>query len=265
VFKHNDVEDCEKQLQRATALIEKQKAGGILVITEGVFGMAGDQGRLTEIAALKDKYAFRLLVDDAHGFGTLGKTGAGAGEEQNCQDAIDLYFSTFAKSMASIGAFIAGDRKIVDYIRYNIRSQIFAKSLPMPLVVGNLKRLELLRNNPEYKEKLWSNAMKLQSGLKERGFDIGKTDSVVTPVYMKGDVPEATAMVMDLRENYGIFASIVVYPVIPKGHIIYRLIPSAIHTDEDIELTLTAFSETKKKLDAGAYRVEAIPDMAEVK
>lgn len=264
VFKHNDLEDCEKQLQRASALIEKQKAGGILIITEGVFGMAGDQGKLKEIAALKKKYDFRLLVDDAHGFGTLGKTGAGAGEEQGCQDAIDLYFSTFAKSMASIGAFVAGDMKIIDYIRYNIRSQIFAKSLPMPLVVGNLKRLELLRNNPSLKEKLWSNAQKLQKGLKERGFDIGKTDSVVTPVYMKGDVPEATAMVMDLRENYHVFASIVVYPVIPKGHIIYRLIPSAIHTDEDIEITLNAFSETKKKLDAGEYRVENIPDMAEV-
>lgn len=264
VFKHNDLEDCEKQLQRASALIEKQGTGGILVITEGVFGMAGDQGKLKEIAALKDKYDFRLLVDDAHGFGTLGKTGAGAGEEQQCQDKIDLYFSTFAKSMASIGAFIAGDRQIIDYIRYNIRSQIFAKSLPMPLVVGNLKRLELLRNHPELKEKLWSNALKLQNGLKERGFDIGKTDSVVTPVYMSGGVEEATAMVMDLRENYNIFASIVVYPVIPKGHIIYRLIPSAIHTDEDIELTLKAFEETKKKLDAGQYKVEHIPDMAEV-
>ncbi len=264
VFKHNDLEDFEKQMQRATALVEKQKAGGILVITEGVFGMAGDQGLVKEIAALKSKYDFRLLVDDAHAFGTLGKTGAGAGEEQGCQDLIDLYFSTFAKSMASIGAFVAGDKKIIDYVRYNIRSQIFAKSLPMALVVGNLKRLELLRNHPEFKEKLWSNALKLQNGLKERGFDIGKTDSVVTPVYMKGDVPEATAMVMDLRENYGIFASIVVYPVIPKGHIIYRLIPSAVHTDEDIELTLNAFSATKKKLDAGEYKVEAIPDMAEL-
>ena len=263
VFKHNDVDDCEKQLQRATALIEKQGAGGILVITEGVFGMAGDQGKLKEICALKEKYEFRLLVDDAHGFGTLGKTGAGAGEEQNCQDQIDLYFSTFAKSMASIGAFIAGPRDIVDYIRYNIRSQIFAKSLPMPLVVGNLKRLELLRTHPEFKEKLWSNARKLQTGLKERGFDIGKTDSPVTPVYMTGGVEEATAMVMDLRENYGIFASIVVYPVIPKGHIIYRLIPSAAHTDADIEATLKAFDETKKKLAAGAYKVDSVPDMTE--
>jgi glycine C-acetyltransferase len=265
VFKHNDLEDFEKQMQRATALIEKQKTGGILVITEGVFGMAGDQGKLKEIAALKGKYDFRLLVDDAHGFGTLGKTGAGAGEAQGCQDAIDLYFSTFAKSMASIGAFLAGDKAIIDFIRYNIRSQIFAKSLPMPLVIGNLKRLEMLRTMPELKEKLWSNALKLQAGLKERGFDIGKTDTPVTPVYMKGGVEEATAMVMDLRENYKIFCSIVVYPVIPKGHIIYRLIPTASHTDADIQETLIAFTETKAKLDAGAYKVEAIPDMAEKK
>ncbi|MBL7762813.1 MAG: pyridoxal phosphate-dependent aminotransferase family protein [Chitinophagaceae bacterium] len=265
VFKHNDLADFEKQLQRASQLVEKQKAGGILVITEGVFGMAGDQGKLKEIADLKSKYQFRLLVDDAHGFGTLGKTGAGAGEAQGVQDKIDLYFSTFAKSMASIGAFIAGDKDIIDYIRYNIRSQIFAKSLPMPLVIGNLKRLELLKTKPELKDKLWENAMKLQNGLKERGFDIGKTDSVVTPVYMKGDVPEATAMVTDLRENYGIFCSIVVYPVIPKGHIIYRLIPTAAHTDDDIKQTLKAFSETKQKLDAGEYKVEAIPDMAEAK
>jgi glycine C-acetyltransferase len=263
VYKHNDVQDLEKQLQRATTLIDKQGTGGILVITEGVFGMAGDQGKLKEIAALKDKYEFRLLVDDAHGFGTLGKTGAGAGEEQGVQDKIDLYFSTFAKSMASIGAFVAGDREIIDYIRYNIRSQIFAKSLPMPLVIGNLKRLELLRTKPELKAKLWENALKLQSGLKERGFDIGNTDTPVTPVYMKGGVEEATAMVMDLRENYGIFCSIVVYPVIPKGHIIYRLIPTAAHTDQDIEVTLKAFSETKKKLDDGAYKVATIPDMAE--
>ena len=261
VFKHNDVEDCEKQLQRAKALADKQ-GGGILVITEGVFGMAGDQGKLKEIAALKKQVPFRLLVDDAHGFGTLGKTGAGAGEEQGCQHEIDLYFSTFAKSMASIGAFMAGPRTIIDYIRYNIRSQIFAKSLPMPYVVGNLKRLELLRTKPELKAQLWKNALALQNGLKEKGFDIGKTDSVVTPVYMKGGVEEATAMVMDIRENYKIFCSIVVYPVIPKGHIIYRLIPTADHTQEEIDLTLKAFSETKAKLDAGVYKVAEIPDMA---
>ncbi len=262
VFKHNDIEDCEKQLHRAQALIDKQQSGGVLVITEGVFGMAGDQGKLKEIVALKKKVAFRMLVDDAHGFGTLGKTGAGAGEEQGCQDGIDLYFSTFAKSMASIGAFMAGPKTIIDYIRYNIRSQIFAKSLPMPFVVGNLKRLELLRTQPILKDNLWKNALALQKGLRERGFDIGKTDSVVTPVYMKGGVEEATLMVMDLRENYKIFCSIVVYPVIPKGHIIYRLIPTAEHTQEEIDLTLKAFSETKAKLDAGAYKSEEIPDMA---
>jgi glycine C-acetyltransferase len=235
----------------------------MLVITEGVFGMAGDQGKLKEIAALKSKYKFRLLVDDAHGFGTLGKTGAGAGEEQGVQEDIDLYFSTFAKSMASIGAFVSGEKQIVEYIRYNIRSQIFAKSLPMPLVLGNLKRLELLRNNPSLKEKLWSNAKKLQAGLRKKGFDIGKTDSVVTPIYMKGGVPEASHMVVDLRENYGIFCSIVVYPIVPKGFIIYRLIPTAIHTDEDIEATLAAFEATKKKLDLGEYKMETIPNMAE--
>ena len=263
VFKHNDLEDFDKQMERATNLIAKQKTGGILVITEGVFGMAGDQGKLKEIIELKKKYDFRLLVDDAHGFGTLGKTGAGAGEEQGCQDGIDLYFSTFAKSMASIGAFMAGDKGIIDYIRYNIRSQIFAKSLPMPIVIGNLKRLELLQTKPELKDKLWSNAMKLQKGLKERGFDIGNTNTMVTPVYMNGGLEEATAMVMDLRENYHIFCSIVVYPVIPKGHIIYRLIPTAAHTDADIEETLIAFTETKAKLDAGEYKAEMIPDMAE--
>ena len=265
VYKHNDISDFEKQLERSSALIEKQGSGGILVITEGVFGMAGDQGKLKEIIALKSKFDFRLLVDDAHGFGTLGERGAGAGEAQGCQDGIDLYFSTFAKSMASIGAFTAGPRVIIDYIRYNIRSQIFAKSLPMPIVVGNLKRLDMLRTMPELRKKLWYNALKLQQGLKERGFDIGNTNTMVTPVYMKGGVEEATAMVMDLRENYGIFCSIVVYPVIPKGHIIYRLIPTAAHTDEDIELTLTAFSETKAKLDEGAYKVEFIPHMVEAR
>lgn len=264
VFKHNNIEDCEKQLQRATNIISKQNNGGILLITEGVFGMAGDQGKLKEIVALKKKYNFRLLVDDAHGFGTLGRTGAGAGEEQGVQQDIDLYFSTFAKSMASIGAFVAGDKNIIDYIRYNIRSQIFAKSLPMPLVLGNLKRLDLLRSHPDLKERLWKNALSLQKGLKAKGFDIGKTDTVVTPVYMKGGVEEATAMVMDLRENYGIFCSIVVYPVIPKGHIIYRLIPTAAHTQEDIEQTLIAFEETKKKLDAGVYQVSEIPAMSDV-
>ena len=263
VFKHNNIEDCTIQLERATALVNKQNIGGILLITEGVFGMAGDQGKIKEIAALKNKYTFRLLVDDAHGFGTIGTTGAGVGEEQGVQKNIDLYFSTFAKSMASIGAFMAGDKAIIDYIRYNNRSQIFAKSLPMPFVIGNLKRLELLRTKPALKEKLWHNVHKLQNGLRKKGFDIGNTNSPVTPIYMKGGVEEATAMVMDLRENYRIFCSIVVYPVIPKGQIIYRLIPTAAHTDEDIELTLSAFEATKAKLVEGVYKVTAIPNMAE--
>jgi glycine C-acetyltransferase len=262
-FNHNDMDSLRKNLERAKKRTE-ETGGGILVITEGVFGMSGKVGALDKIVEMKKDFDFRLLVDDAHGFGTLGKTGAGAGEEQGVQDEIDLYFSTFAKSMASIGAFVAGPKQIIDYVRYNIRSQIFAKSLPMPLVIGNLKRLEMLKTQPSLKAKLWENALKLQNGLKEKGFDIGKTDSVVTPVYMKGGVEEATYMVTDLRENYNIFCSIVVYPVIPKGHIIYRLIPTAVHTDEEIQLTLTAFEETKKKLDEGLYKSEAIAQMAEI-
>jgi glycine C-acetyltransferase len=261
-YKHNNVEDCEKQLVRAAKMAEKN-GGGILVITEGVFGMSGNQGKLKEIVALKQKHNFRLLIDDAHGFGSMGPTGAGADEEQGCQEGVDLYFSTFVKSMGSIGAFITGPKKVMTYLRYNVRSQIFAKSLPMIIVEGMIKRMEMLKTMPELREKLWHNVNRLQNGLRERGFDIGTTNSPVTPVYMKGDVPEATAMVMDLRENYNIFCSIVVYPVIPKGQIIYRLIPTAAHTDEDTDLTLKAFEETKKKLDAGAYTAEDIPDMAD--
>jgi glycine C-acetyltransferase len=258
VFKHNDMEDLEKQLKRAEEMA-KNNGGGILVITEGVFGMAGDQGKLKEIAALKDKYEFRFLVDDAHGFGTMGKTGAGTGEEQGCQDKIDLLFNTFAKSGASIGAFISGDKAIINYLRYNSRSQIFAKSIPLPLVIGHLKRVELMRKHPELKAKLWDNVNKLQEGLRDRGFNIGQTNSPVTPIYLQGDIPEATAMCLDLRENYNIFCSIVVYPVIPKGQIIYRLIPTAVHNYEDIELTLEAFTQTKAKLDKKEYKVAEIP------
>ena len=261
-FKHNDIEDCEKQLQRAVKMSEKT-GGGILLITEGVHGMSGDQGKLKEIVALKEKYAFRILIDDAHGFGAMGPTGAGTDEAQGCQDGIDLYFSTFVKSMGSIGAFISGRKDVLAYLRYNVRSQIFAKSLPMIIVEGMLKRMEMLKTMPELREKLWKVTNALQNGLRERGFDLGKTNTMVTPVYMKGDVPEATAMVLDLRENYNIFCSIVVYPVIPKGQIIYRLIPTAAHTEEDIELTLKAFTETKTKLDAGEYKAAEIPDMAE--
>ncbi|MBL7773662.1 MAG: aminotransferase class I/II-fold pyridoxal phosphate-dependent enzyme [Chitinophagaceae bacterium] len=259
VFKHNDIEDFEKQMVRATKMIE-ESGGGILVITEGVFGMAGDQGKLREICDLKKKYDFRLLVDDAHGFGTMGATGAGVGEEQGCQDQIDVYFSTFAKSMASIGGFVAGDRDIINFLRYNLRSQIFAKSLPMPIVIGNLKRLELLRNCPELRERLWENVRSLQKQLTENGFDIGKTDSPVTPVYMHGGVAEASQLIVDMRENYNIFCSIVVYPVIPKGHIILRLIPTAVHTEQDIKETIDGFKALKHKLESKLYPQE-IPDV----
>jgi glycine C-acetyltransferase len=255
VYKHNDVEDCEKQLQRATKMAA-ETGGGILVITEGVFGMSGNQGRVKEIAALKSKYEFRLFVDDAHGFGTMGKTGAGIGEEQDCINDIDVYFSTFAKSMASIGGFLAADKKILTYLRYNMRSQVFAKSLPMPIVVGNLKRLELLRTHPELREKLWHNVNRLQNGLKERGFNIGTSNTPVTPVVMAGGLFDATQLIFDMRENYNIFCSVVVYPVVPKGVIILRLIPTAAHTDEDIDLTLSAFSALREKLEKKMYPQE---------
>jgi len=255
VYKHNDVEDCEKQLQRATKMAA-ETGGGILVITEGVFGMSGNQGRVKEIAALKSKYEFRLFVDDAHGFGTMGKKGAGIGEEQDCINEIDIYFSTFAKSMASIGGFLAADKKILTYLRYNMRSQVFAKSLPMPIVVGNLKRLELLCTHPELREKLWHNVNRLQNGLKERGFNIGTTNTPVTPVVMAGGLFDATQLIFDMRENYNIFCSVVVYPVVPKGVIILRLIPTAAHTDEDIDLTLSAFSALREKLEKKMYPQE---------
>ena len=252
-YKHNDVISLEKNLQRATKLAD-QTGGGILVISEGVFGMRGEQGRLKEIVALKKKYNFRFLVDDAHGFGTLGESGKGAGNEQGVQDQIDVYFATFAKSMASTGAFVAAEKEIVDYLKYNMRSQMFAKSLQMQLVKGVLKRLDMLRTRPEFKIKLWENVDALQNGLKESGFDIGTTQSCVTPVYLKGSIPEAMALVKDLRENFGIFCSIVVYPVIPKGLILLRLIPTATHTMEDIKITLKAFSGIREKLENGTYK-----------
>lgn len=252
-YQHNDMVSLEKNLTRATK-IANETNGGILVISEGVFGMRGEQGNLKEIVELKKKFNFRLLVDDAHGFGTLGKTGAGAGEEQGVQDEIDVYFATFAKSLASTGAFIASDKEIIDFLKYNMRSQVFAKSLQMQLVEGILKRLDMLRSRPEFKQKLWDNVNKLQSGLKERGFDIGTTQSCVTPVYLKGSVPEAMALVKDLRENYRIFCSIVVYPVIPKGLILLRLIPTASHNFDDIEETLEAFSSIRERLVTGVYK-----------
>lgn len=257
VYPHNDIANLEKQLERALKITE-QTNGGILVITEGVFGMSGDQGKLKEIAELKKKYNFRLFVDDAHGFGTMGKTGAGVGELQGCQDAIDVYFGTFAKSMALIGAFISSEAQVVEYMRYNMRSQIFAKSLPMPLVIGALKRLELLRTRPELREKLWTITNALQNGLREAGFEIGNTNSPVTPVYLNGTIPEATNLILDLRENYDIFCSMVVYPVVPKGVIMLRLIPTAVHTIEDVIYTINAFKDVKKNLKAGKYNVDKI-------
>jgi len=260
VYKHNDVADCDKQLARATDMVKKT-GGGILVITEGVFGMSGNQGKIKEIATLREKYDFLLFVDDAHGFGTMGKTGAGIGEEQNCIEDIDIYFSTFAKSMASIGGFLAADKNILTYLRYNMRSQIYAKSLPMAFVKGNIKRLELLRNKPELREKLWHNVRRIQTGFKERGFDIGHTNTPVTPVFLKGELYEAMQLTFDLRENFNIFCSVVVYPVIPKGQIELRIIPTAAHTDQDIDETLAAFSVIREKLANKAYPME-IPDVS---
>ena len=252
-YKHNDIESLEKNLQRAQK-VATQTGGGILVISEGVFGMRGEQGKLKEIVALKAKYNFRFLLDDAHGFGTLGRNGAGAGEEQGIQNDVDVYFATFAKSMASTGAFIAADKEIIDYLRYNMRSQMFAKSLQMQLVKGALKRLDMLRTQPEFKAKLWENVDALQNGLKSNGFDIGNTQSCVTPVYLRGSIPEAMALVKDLREEYGIFCSIVVYPVIPKGIILLRLIPTASHTLDDVNETVEAFASIREKLEKGVYK-----------
>jgi len=255
IYKHNDIQDLEKQLQRAENIASK-KDGGILVITEGVFGMSGDMSKLKEITGLKKKYEFRLFVDDAHGFGTIGKTGIGVGEQLGCQDEIDVLFCTFAKSMATIGAFICSTANVVEFLRYNMRSQVFAKSLPMPLVIGAIKRLELLISMPELKEKLWKIAIALQNGLKDIGFNLGNTQSAITPIYLNGDVAEATNLSYDLRENYGIFCSVVTYPIVAKGTILLRLIPTATHTLEDVELTINAFKSIKDKLSSGEYASE---------
>lgn len=259
VFKHNDMESFEKQLKHARKFTENT-GGGILVVTEGVFGMAGDQGKLKEIAAFKEAFKFRLFVDDAHGFGTIGQDGRGTGFEQGVNDDIDVYFGTFAKAMATIGAFVAGDEQVIEYLRYNMRSQTFAKSLPMPIVEGAIKRLAMMRDEPEHKENLWKIARALQDGLKKAGFDIGATDSPVTPVFLKGTLGEATNITMDLRENHSIFCSIVVYPVVPKDVIMLRLIPTAVHTLEDVSYTIETFKKVKVKLEAGEYHANEIVD-----
>ncbi len=257
VFSHNDMESFAKQLERAKNITDVT-GGGILVVTEGVFGMAGDQGKLAEICKFKKEYGFRLFVDDAHGFGTVGEQGRGAGDHQGCHDQIDVYFGTFAKAMATIGAFVSGDEDVIDFLRYNMRSQTFAKALPMPIVVGARKRLQMLRDSSEHKDNLWKIATSLQSGLKSSGFNIGKTNSCVTPVFLQGGLGEATNLTVDLRENHGIFCSIVVYPVVPKDTIMLRLIPTAIHTQADVDLTIKVFSNIKDKLEAGQYKSETI-------
>lgn len=257
VYQHNDMESLKVQLERATKLVEKTN-GGILVITEGVFGMAGDQGKLKEIVDLKGQYDFRLFVDDAHGIGTMGPTGAGTGEHQGCMDGIDVYFGTFAKSFASIGAFISSEEKIIEYMRYNTRSQIFAKSLPMPLVLGAIKRVEMMRNQPEHKENLWKIVNLLQSKLRENGFNLGRTNSPVTPVFLSGGPFEAANVILDLRENHGIFCSMVIYPVVPKDTIMLRLIPTAVHTEEDVNYTIETFVKVQKKLAEGHYAKDRI-------
>jgi len=259
VSKHNDMESFAKQLERAKNWTSNT-GGGILVVTEGVFGMAGDQGKLKEIVSYKDQYKFRLFVDDAHGFGTIGENGRGAGDAQGVQEEIDVYFGTFAKAMATIGAFVAGNEDVIEYLKYNMRSQTFAKSLPMPIVEGALKRLEMMRTQPEHKENLWKIASALQDGLKAAGFDLGVTNSAVTPVFLKGNLGEATNITMDLRENYNIFCSIVVYPVVPKDVIMLRLIPTAVHKLEDVDYTIETFKKVKVKLEAGEYEAAEIVD-----
>ena len=261
VFPHNNMENLEKQLERATKRADQQ-GGGVLVISEGVFGMAGDLGNLKVICALKDKFKFRLLVDDAHGFGTMGATGMGSGEHFGVQDKIDLYFSTFAKAMAGIGGFVAADTDVVDYLRYNMRSQTYAKSLPMPMVIGALKRLEMLKSMPALRENLWSVVNALQTGLKDAGFNIGATESPVTPVYMSGGIIEATNLILDLRENYNIFCSVVIYPVVPKGDILLRLIPTSMHNLEDVQDTIAAFTDCRNKLEAGEYKADTFSDIS---
>ncbi|HNQ68471.1 MAG TPA: pyridoxal phosphate-dependent aminotransferase family protein [Bacteroidales bacterium] len=260
VFPHNDIERCAKMLKFATKNAE-ENGGGILVITEGVFGMAGDLGNLAEIVKLKKDFKFRLMIDDAHGFGTMGKTGAGTSEHFGVMDEVDIYFATFAKAMAGIGGFVASYKFIIDSLKYNMRSQIFAKSLPMPMVFGALKRLDMLQNEPEHKENLWKIAIALQNGLRENGFNIGNTQSPVTPVYFSGSVPEGTNIVIDLRENYNIFCSIVVYPVVPKDVLMLRVIPTAAHTLEDVKETIEVFKKIKVNLQAGKYNTTEMQSM----
>ncbi|HCT94469.1 MAG: 8-amino-7-oxononanoate synthase [Bacteroidetes bacterium GWE2_39_28] len=261
VYPHNDIEKCEKALARATKIVS-ETGGGILLITEGVYGMTGDLGILDKIVELKKKYEFRILIDDAHGFGVMGENGRGTSEHYGVMDEIDLYFGAFAKAMAGIGGFVAGPEYLINYLRYNLRSQIYAKSLPLAMVEGCLKRLDMIRTMPELREKLWLITRTMQKGLRDRGFNIGKAEACVTPVFLEGNVPEATNILIDLRTNYKIFCSAVIYPVVPKGVIMFRLIPTSMHSLEDVEYTLNAFGEIQKKLKDGVYQADEMKDMA---
>ena len=253
-FKHNDANDFERVIAKACKLADEQ-GGGVLVITEGVFGMTGALGIIDKIVALKSKYQFRLLIDDAHGFGIMGEHGRGTSEHFGVMDGVDIYIGAFAKSMASIGGFVAGPKEVINYLKFNMRSQMYAKSLPMPLVIGNMKRLEII-DSPKgdmLRKKLFDVTRALQDGFRKEGFDIGPAEACVSPVHIKGGIAQATKIVKDLRENYRIFCSIVIYPVIPKGMIIFRIIATAAHTLEDVDYTLNAFKEIRSKLDAGVY------------
>jgi glycine C-acetyltransferase len=243
VYKHNDIDSLEKQLKRATAKLKPNSS--ILVVTEGVFGMTGDLGKLKEIIALKEKYPFRLLVDDAHGFGTLGDDGSGTGTHLGCQDGVDIYFGTFAKSVALIGAFVATEPRVREFLKANARSQIFAKSLPLPIVATARERIKLIRQNPQWREKLWENTLKLRNGLKDIGYNVLPSESPVTPVLTEGSTELCTTIMRELREEHGVFVSGVAYPVVPKGMVLIRLIPMATHTDKHIEKTLNAFEAIK--------------------
>lgn len=253
-FRHNDIVDCERVLARACAKAE-ENGGGVLLITEGVFGMTGALGIIDQIAALKKKYNFRILIDDAHGFGLLGKGGRGTSEHLNCMDEVDIYIAAFAKSMASIGGFVAAPSYIIKYLRTNMRSQMYAKSMPMALVEGNLKRMEIIDSpeGDEQRKKCWEITRAIQEGFVKEGFNIGEAQACVTPVHIAGGLAQATKMAKDLRENYRVFCSMVIYPVIPKGMVIFRIVSTAAHTMEDVEYTLNAFKEIKAKLDAGMY------------
>jgi glycine C-acetyltransferase len=255
VFKHNDIESFKKQLYRADK--KRKDNSSILVVTEGVFGMTGDLGILKEIIELKKEVPFRLLVDDAHGFGTMADDGSGAGTHLGVQDGIDIYFGTFAKAVALIGAFVASEPRVIEFLKANSRSQVFAKSLPLPMVVTARERLKMIRQHPEWREKLWSNTLKLREGLRDIGYTVLPSESPVTPVLTQGSTDLCQDIMRKLREEHGVFVSGVAYPVVPKGTVLIRLIPTAAHTDAHIEQTLKAFAAIKEFVFEAASKLSA--------